>query len=197
MGTPFTGCLGETPSGQPTESPTASQEGDTISPTNPECTGAKPVNFLVESVTYDTLGGFDLWTAKDTVTKGDTLQVTFENVTDSNRPSGVEDKYDIQQKGDDGWRSIFWGNDTNSQSEGWHDIQVSHPPGGGFTWELEITRDGLSRDIEEGVGHLAVCTSISPGRYRFVYWGLEAAQDQDDESRRTSIGTPFQITESV
>lgn len=195
MGLPLTGCLEGAPSDPSTgrsTTPPPTDERATTSSADPECEGAKRMDYLVDSVVYDTLAGFTLRITEDTVTKGEPIHVTLENATDSDQASGVKDKYDIQRQAGDNWHSIFWGDDANSQHEGWHDVGITHPPGEGFTWELPVTRNGLGREIDEGVGYLAVCNPLSPGMYRFVFWGLNSDQQQQNED--VGLGARFRVT---
>lgn len=191
-GSLLAGCLSAR--GTPTETTTSPTPTTTTSP--PPCTGDRPLEVSGLVVQYDRLSGFSLTTNTDTVQQGETLVLSMENVTSREQASGNSSKYDIHRRTDDTWVSIS-GRARGKATPYYHDDAVSHPPGEGFTWELEFTQAGLSHEIHHGGGYFTVCSPITPGTYRFVYWGLGWEQENErDSSVEYALGVRFTVTES-
>lgn len=199
-----TGCLAsEGPSSTPTDgsvgSPT-STAGD-ADPGTIDSTGREPEatvdascssdrersEIIPETVEYDRYGGFTLRASESTVTRGDSLVVNLTNEAGTELQTGNRSAYTIHRAVPDGWRSIFW-KSTDPRPVVDAD-SIAHPPGDGYTWELTISRKGLTHEIENGLGSLAVCTPITPGTYRFLFWGgIDGVEGH--------IATRFTVSES-
>lgn len=137
------------------------------------------------------LAGFELRLDSESYAVGDELTVKLRNVTGGKRGTGNKDKYDLQHHGPDGWHTIFG---TPADEEfGWTDEGILHPPGNGFTWRFTITRDGLSGGGRTGSGY-HVCEPITPGTYRFVYWGITIErEDGAGVETNYALGIPFRV----
>lgn len=177
-----TGCLGgeETSSGSP-ESPMTSDTDNT-------CQSDLERIGLDMTVGSGPLDGFDLTLSNDSVSTGDTLVAKLRNVTEEQQDSGNRSKYDIQFRKDDGWQSLFW----KDPYVAWTDEAISHAPGEGFTWELEVNRNGLSQSRQNGPDY-HVCKALDSGSYRFVYWGL-TTKGGDNTDSDPAIGVRFEVT---
>jgi len=121
--------------------------------------------------------GFELRIDDPDGSIGGRLEVRLRNVTDETRTTGVKKKFDIQQKHDDGWRSIF----GVESYQGIIDKAVTHEPGEGFDWQLIFSKEGLSDAFLRSPTYY-VCSPIDAGEYRFVYHGISADR---------ALGHPF------
>ena len=99
---------------------------------------------------------------------GDAATVTLTNVADRSVETGNRAKYNVQVYTEDGWQ------DVRVKDEDRHfaytDEAVSHAPGDGFEWSVELTEEG----IVDGTYHddAQVCPDLQAGRYRFAYFGV-------------------------
>lgn len=137
----------------------------------------------------DRLNGFALRSSKTAVQQTDELTLNLTNETTEEKYTGNRSTYDIQRRTDAGWQSIFW--KPTDEVVYYHSDAVVHSPGDGFTWELLITPEGLSHQIQNGEGHLKVCSSLPAGSYRFVYHGLTSSDGGDSEA---VLGTQFTVS---
>lgn len=171
------------------QTPATPQNRDGRAGPAPSCTGeytSFTPHWVVEG--SGPLAGFDLTTDQHTIALGDTLTVSLRNVTGKTQTTGNRRKYDVQYRDSNGWRTIF-GVEHNAA---WTDIGVVHEPNHGFTWQFPFSRDGLS----SLAGHYGVCAPITPGTYRFVYWGITTEQEEkEDYETDYAIGTSFTVTE--
>lgn len=95
----------------------------------------------------------------ETVSFGEELTVRLRNATDEPLRTGTSEQHTIQSGREDGWQNVL------VEPDGFDGAAVEHPPGEGFTWEFVIDADGYG-------GPWEVCGPLTPGTYRFVYWGL-------------------------
>lgn len=121
--------------------------------------------------------GFELRIDDPDGSVGGLLEVRLRNVTDETRTTGVKKKFDIQQRHDDGWRSIF----GVESFQGIIDKAIPHEPGDGFDWQLIFSKEGLSDAFLYSPTYY-VCSPIDVGEYRFVYHGIAADR---------TLGYPF------
>lgn len=147
------------------------------------------VDFSIDEVRYESLGGFKLTTDKTTVSMGNTITIRLKNTSESRKTTGNKQKYDVQRQTDDGWRSIYFtSGPIMYTSEG-----IMHPPDAGFTWEFALSQEEPQHANQS---NYSVCEDLSPGDYRFVYWGVippqEEASDFEDEY---AISVRFTVTE--
>lgn len=210
---PTTGCLtsntttedetpvdSATPSQIPTTTPSPSQTSDVIDTTAtpiedgqaspaPSCPdGYHPLdpNWVVHGP--GPLGGFELSLDTRSIALGDTLTAHALNVTDEPQETAVKQQYDIQYQGESGWHSIFG---TEMEQPAYNDLAYRHGPGEGFTWELPFTEEGLTGTSENTAATYYVCDTLTPGAYRFVYWG---ARSEKLENREYAIGRFFTVS---
>lgn len=177
------GCLGTEPM----------SAGNSASPTTTDSTDDSCQSDLERidlgwSATSGPLDGFDLSLSAESVSTGETLVAKLKNVTEEQQDSGNRAKFDIQLRTDDGWQSIFW----TDPYVAWTDEAISHPPGEGFNWEFEMTRNGLTTSRQNGPDYY-VCRPLDSGRYRFVYWGLTNREDENTDTD-TALGARFEVT---
>jgi len=97
---------------------------------------------------------------------GETLVAHVSNVTDEPQETGTKKRYDIQYQAESGWHSIFG---TEMEQPAYNDLAYRHGPREGFTWELPVSKDGLTGSFENEAATYHVCDSLEPGTYRFVY----------------------------
>ncbi len=154
-GLSMAGCLGA-PAGR---SPTS-----TSSPTPVDgCEGFRPHPVNLSTYSFSTYGeGFELTASTGQVPMGDAITITLRNTTDSERTTGNETLFAIQRATESGWETILWA----PENWAWTEEALVHQPGEGLEWSFPFTVEGLSIDPYR------VCTDLSAGVYRFVYWGL-------------------------
>lgn len=137
------------------------------------------------------LAGFKLRLDTEGYTVGDELTVELRNVADGYSTSGNKNKYDVQRHGPDGWHTIL--GTSVDEDFGWTDEGISHPSGKGFTWRFTLTREGLSGQGRTGSGY-HVCEPITPGTYRFVYWGIVIEREGEAGVETDyALGVPFHV----
>jgi hypothetical protein len=145
-----------------------------------------PTEFVCEDDDFERL-----WTGYDSehLNWGDTedfslrvneLSFEYGEVAEIRLSSGMtgnRHKWNFEVTTDNGWREVRGTSDGSELS--YTDEEVP----GGFTWELELTEDGI---LEESPGSrkLRMCPDLVSSRYRFVYWGLIG---------ETSIAVAFDI----
>ena len=169
----FSGCVGSFSAATSDETPARTDTSTDPTPTPwstvDGCAGYGPVQ-PVESVEDGTVGGFSLTVDADRVAVGE-------------QTSGNKREYVVEQRGPDGWTSIFWAEEP--ADVGWYLGGVSHLPGQGYVWKLPVTESGL--DSAHDSHDFRVCRPIEPGQYRFVYFGV--VSDEAD-----AVGAQFTVT---
>jgi predicted nucleic acid-binding Zn-ribbon protein len=109
---------------------------------------------------------------------GDTVTITMTNVTAEEVITGNRHKYNLQLLTEEGWQDVR-GSTEHDHFE-YTDEGVSHAPGDGFEWTIELTDEGvIEGHFHED--HFSVCPSLQPGRYRFLYWEPAVAVEFDVE----------------
>ena len=99
--------------------------------------------------------------------RGGTASIRLWNVADRLVNTGNSRKYALEVYTESGWQDVRVGDADGFR--GYTDEAVSHAPGEGFEWSIELTESGIAASApHDGV---AVCPALAPGRYRFVYWG--------------------------
>ena len=124
--------------------------------------------FEPDDIVLGASGGFGLRIDQPAFTFGETASITLENLTDEPQSSGVQDKIAILVYTENGWSDV---RATPSGLADIHDDTVSHEPGEGFEWEMELSAAGI-RDVSIAYDGLDVCPDLIDGRYRFVFWGI-------------------------
>jgi hypothetical protein len=110
---------------------------------------------------------FALRVDSESVDYGDTVTVTLTNVSDRLQGTGNRHKYNLEVRTEDGWQDVR--GRTDGDYFGYTDEAISHAPGDGFEWTIELAEAGLA----EGHYHedaIEVCPDLPAGRYRFVFW---------------------------
>lgn len=130
------------------------------------------------------LDGFVLSLDQETYSQGDTLTAQLRNNSDEERTTAVKGEFDIQFNGTFRWHTIFGIPEEDDFIL--PRVGITHQPNEGFTWQLTLSREGLSNGAIEAVGAYHACQPIKPGQYRFVYWGV----GEDEEA----LGVPFSVT---
>lgn len=131
--------------------------------------------WIVES--YGRLAGFALEIETQSISVGETLVATLENVSGETNTSGNRAKFDIQYRAENRWRTIFGREDVFA---GWSDEGVTHASGEGFRWELTFTQDGASNAVRHPPTY-HVCAPLRDGEYRFVYWGVTSEKEVEND----------------
>lgn len=137
------------------------------------------------------IGGFRLSVEQSAYALGDTVTCSLQNIAQEPRSTGNPDQYDIQYRGEDGWRTIYT---TPHDDVEWATIGVSHDPGTGFTWEFPLTQTGLS-NVDPNNTKYVLCGPIQPGDYRFVYWALTQNTTTDEQSEVVALSVSFTVTD--
>lgn len=109
------------------------------------------------------------------VERGDKVTVTLTYLrTETGVVTGTGNKYKyhLQMYTTEGWQEVR--GIVDEKPVVYTDELVEHGPGEGFEWNLTLTEDGLLDGHPHGE-ELTVCPGLSPGRYRFVYWGVDGA----------------------
>ena len=100
---------------------------------------------------------------------GDTLNASLTNVADGAVETGNSARYNLQVRTEEGWQDVRVVESTAAFE--YTDEAVSHAPGEGFEWSIELTEEGI---IESSVQSDAeVCPDLQSGRHRLAYFGLE------------------------
>ena len=123
-----------------------------------------------DDLAYDRSGSFELTASRDTLQRGDELDITLTNTTDEGAGTGNRHKYDVQAEGPDGWYSIY----GKMEGDAWTDEAVGLGPGETFEWSFTATTEGFAAENEMNPSYVP-CGDIGPGSYRFVYFGLTDA----------------------
>lgn len=120
--------------------------------------------------------GFALRVHETSYELGETVTVSLTNSTGLEQHTGNRHRYNLQIKTADGWQDVR--GSTESEFLPYTEEVLSHAPGDGFEWELQLTGES----IPEGHLHedkLTICPDLQPGRYRFLYWGPALAVEFD------------------
>ncbi|MFB9810631.1 immunoglobulin-like domain-containing protein [Haloarcula sebkhae] len=99
---------------------------------------------------------------------GDTAQITLTNTTDSRISTGLKQTYQIERFTDDGWQDVR--GKTGGDEIQYVDMGSEPAPGVIYEWSLRLTEAGLVAGDKE----FTVCPELVSGRYRFVYWTVDA-----------------------
>lgn len=113
----------------------------------------------------------------DTITTGETITFTLQNVSDGVRNVGPESQYAFQgettTEGETAWRDVFYEVENRPHRA----ILRRCGPGVVDAWTFRLTADGqFELDGTSLPGYL--CPPLSAGGYRFVYWGLDGRYDE-------------------
>ena len=102
---------------------------------------------------------------------GESFRVELTNVSTSVVGRGNAGKYNLERYTEDGWTELRVRDGEGPPIE-YTDELLFHRPGETLTWEFEMTAEGLIEDGRHD-DRLRVCPDPEPGRYRFVFWGVD------------------------
>lgn len=108
---------------------------------------------------------FALRVEETTYDRGDVATVELTSLAEAVATTGNADKYNLEVYTEAGWQDVRGGDGPFPYT----DEGVSHAPGTGFTWRIELTADGVVADAPHD---LRACPDLPAGRYRFAYWGV-------------------------
>lgn len=122
-----------------------------------------------DAVQFGDTAEFSLRGNSLSVEYGESVQITLRNTTDETVETGNKHKYNLECYTQAGWQEVrVWTSETTLP---YTDEAISHEPGEGFEWNMELTEEGIpAATIHED--DLQVCPELESGRYRFTYWGL-------------------------
>lgn len=126
--------------------------------------------------------GFELRTNATRVYRGETVGIQLVNVADERQYTGVHNKYVLQRRGPDGWRSVM----GYEQGGGYNGTGISHDPGEGYSWRIRTTGESLLE------GKFAACGSLPAGEYRVAYFGLTG---ESDDFYTPAVAVRFRLAE--
>lgn len=107
---------------------------------------------------------------------GDTARITFQNISDAGQSVGTTYKSTLQLQTEDGWEDVRVS--ANDERVAWTDEGIGYPPGASHEWELELTEEGIAA-LGAMIDSFEVCPTLQTGRYRFLFWGGNAAVEFD------------------
>lgn len=131
--------------------------------------------------------GFVIDADQTTVSRGDPIEITLENVDDEPRGTGTERLFVLQRHVDGQWQTVTGAPEGRT---GWNATLVVHDPGDGYTWTVTMSEDAFS------TGGYDVCGSLLPGEYRFVYHGLVEPGEYEDTIPDPSVAVEFMLTDN-
>jgi hypothetical protein len=116
--------------------------------------GTTTLALRVDDLTYD---------------RGDTLNASLTNVAEEPVETGNSSKYNIQVLTEEGWQDLRV--IDAAESFAYTDEAVSHGPGEGFDWSIELTEEGIiGSSVQEDA---EVCPDLQSGRHRLAYFGVD------------------------
>ena len=151
-------------------------------------TGAQlSLDFDIE---YSERDGFSIEAASDSVAVGDSLAFKLRNESSEERTIASSGVYDIQREADGNWKSVY----KHKTPLLLERIGQIVEPDGRIVWNLTMTKIGITHLLNKESGLLACCSSLSPGSYRFIYWGLPS-ESSGDSKTKPSLAVQFELTE--
>jgi len=100
---------------------------------------------------------------------GETLNASLTNVTDEPVETGNSARYALQVRTEEGWQDVRV-IDSGAAFE-YTDEAVSHAPGKGFEWSIELTEEGVVEASAQS--DVEVCPDLQSGRHRLAFFGVE------------------------
>lgn len=186
-------CLAGCQVGAQPETPTHTEPvGDGSASPAPNCPhGYRSIEPWWVVVGPGPLGGFELDLDQQSYERGEKLVAELRNVTDTERLSGAQTKYDIQFKAAHGWQTVIGVPEDGHYP--WPAIGIAHQPGEGFTWQINLTQEGISGDSDPAESYRA-CGPMAPGTYRFIYWGITSEREREEDFETDyALGVPFTL----
>ena len=151
-------------------------------------TGAR-LSFAYD-IEYSERSGFSIEAASDSLSMGDVFAVRLTNESGEERTISTRGAYDIQQKSEGGWRSVY----RYEPSLVLERIGRVIGPGEDMTWNLGMTKIGITHYLNKESELLACCSPLEQGKYRFVYWGIPDGKE-DGSGANSGIAVRFQLTD--
>ncbi|WP_232686610.1 hypothetical protein [Halobacterium zhouii] len=143
---------------------------------------------IVDTAELGRFGGFSMTASPETVAKGEEITIRMENATESDQITGNRHKFTIHEQADSGWQSVY----ATTEHMGWPDIAFEHEPREGFTWTVTASKPGFS----SAPNNLNACATVTPGTYRFVYWGVSSNDENtSNEEAADGVGVEFTVAE--
>jgi hypothetical protein len=121
---------------------------------------------------------------------GDVFAVRLTNESGEKRTISTRGAYDIQQKSEGGWRSVY----RYEPSLVLERIGRVIGPGDDVTWHLGMTKIGITHYLNKESELLACCSPLEQGNYRFVYWGIPDGKE-DGSGANSGVAVRFQLTD--
>jgi hypothetical protein len=115
-------------------------------------------------------GGLRLIASKDEVAIGEEITFTMINRSDESEYTSQQSHFNIVRRNGEAsqWEPVYY----TPRLTPWTDLGWEIYPGGGFRWPFTVSQEGLERD-PKGAPPYFVCGPITPGEYRFVFFGEE------------------------
>lgn len=127
------------------------------------CSDGERWDIAFRRVGHGTYEGFRLAADPETVALGDDITFRLRNVSGEPRSVGTDGNYTIQDRHTGGWRNVF----STEAGIGWDGSAKSVDPDElAFAWTFTVAETGFEDARYE------LCDPLTPGEYRFVYWGL-------------------------
>ncbi|QCD66776.1 MULTISPECIES: hypothetical protein [Halomicrobium] len=133
----------------------------------------------VDNVVYSEHNGLQIQSNRDSVSLGDDIAISLVNISNSEKGTGHNGKYTIEKKIGSEWHPIY----ESKEQILWTSVEKIHKPGSGFTWEFNLSREGMKHSMDG----LTLCQNIIKGTYRFIYFGI------NEERRVQAIAEEFTV----
>lgn len=114
-------------------------------------------------------------------THGEIVTIRLRNVSEETQERSAEGDFNIQVKTEEGWQDVRVKEEPYDQAT--NDALYTEAPGEGVKWEVTMTEEALP---ESNKGRGRVCPSLSSGRYRFAFYGV-----QDGGGEAIAVGFDF------
>lgn len=124
--------------------------------------------YSASEVQWGNADGFSLRVNRVAFEYGETARITLRYTAIGTDVIGVKGKYNFEKYTQNGWQDVRGSNETQA----YIDLGVGKMTGQGWTWNIELTENGIAEATSADV---TVCPELSSGRYRFVYWGVDGA----------------------
>lgn len=141
-------------------------------------------------VVYADRSGCSLAAAEDSVPVGGTLAFRVVNESGEKRTVAPNGVFDVQKRTGGDWQSVYRYDPPLLIEKIGRVVEA----GGSITWNLRMTKAGLTHYLNMEDELLTCCSSLTPGRYRFVYWGL-GSESNNGSDAESGIAVRFELTE--
>lgn len=176
-----------TPFDVPSSSASDSGGGGSSAGPAPSCSGVTTSFDPPWLVTYDEpIAGFAFVMRDSRIGLGDSLLARLKNVSDRPRETAGRGAFDVQYRSPDGWHTVFGLAGRSAPAD---ETTVPRRPGQTFDWQFRFSTDGLAGLAREAETPYGLCGPVTPGIYRFVYYGLDPDGDRDVDA----LGSRFRV----